>query len=84
MSDEFPLEELASLPEFYHPISPAGERVAVYWDGTGRNELHVIDADTGEMTQVSDGEVPRTTRWPFRWGPDGEQVFFHRDEAGDE
>jgi dipeptidyl aminopeptidase/acylaminoacyl peptidase len=85
MSDEFPLEELASLPEFYHPdVSPDGEHVAVYWDGTGRNELHVVDTETGEMEQVSDGEVPREARWPFQWGPAGDRVFFHRDEAGDE
>ncbi|WP_115863920.1 S9 family peptidase [Halorussus litoreus] len=85
MSSEFPLEELASLPEFYHPtVSPDGDRVAVYWDGSGRNELHVVDATTGEMWQVSDGEVPRSARWPFAWGPDGDRVFFHRDEGGDE
>ncbi|WP_162224405.1 S9 family peptidase [Halorussus amylolyticus] len=85
MSEEFPLTEIASLPEFYHPTaSPDGERVAVYWDGSGRNELHVIDAETGEIRQVSDGEVPRSARWHIQWGPDGDRVFFHRDEGGDE
>lgn len=85
MTEEFPLDEIAGLPEFYHPeVSPDGKRVAVYWDGTGRNELHVVDLDAGEMRQVSDGEVPRSARWPFRWGPDGDRMFFHRDEAGDE
>ncbi|MFC4552611.1 MULTISPECIES: prolyl oligopeptidase family serine peptidase [Halorussus] len=85
MPDRLPLAELAGLPEFYHPVaSPDGEHVAVYWDGTGRNELHVIDAETDEMTRLTDGEVPRSARWPVHWGPDGEQVFFHLDDDGDE
>jgi len=38
------LEELASLPTIAHPTaSPDGDEVALYYDGTGRNELHVID-----------------------------------------
>ncbi|WP_227355237.1 S9 family peptidase [Haladaptatus salinisoli] len=85
MTEEFSLEDLASLPEFHHPAaSPDGERVAVYYDGTGRNELHVVDVATGEMRRVSDGEVPRNARWPFMWAPDGERIYFHNDDAGDE
>ncbi len=84
MSESLPLEALARLPEFYHPVaSPGGDRIAVYYDGSGRNELYVVDAGTGERTRVSDGEVPRNARWPIRWGADG-RVYFHRDEAGDE
>ncbi|GAA0244772.1 S9 family peptidase [Haladaptatus pallidirubidus] len=85
MTDDFSLEELARLPEFNHPAaSPDGEQVALYYDGTGRNELHVIDVETGEVRPVSDGEVPRNARWPFMWAPDGESIYFHRDDAGDE
>ncbi|WP_255169114.1 S9 family peptidase [Natrononativus amylolyticus] len=85
MSDAVPLEELASLPSFHHPAaSPTGEYVAVYYDVTGRNELHLIDVETGEMSQLSDGDVPRNARWPFRWAPDGETIYFHADDAGDE
>ena len=78
-------EELASLPSFHHPAaSPDGERVAVYYDGSGRNELHVIDAATGEMRRVSDGEVPRNARWPFMWAPGGDRIYFHVDDDGNE
>ncbi len=63
MTDGFSLEALARLPEFHHPAaSPDGERVAVYYDTTGRNELHVIDVATGETTQISDENVPRDAR----------------------
>lgn len=77
MDDDI-LGELASLPTFHHPtVSPDGSEVAVYYDETGRNELHVIDVETGERTQWSDGEVPRNARWYLEWGPDSERVFFH-------
>jgi len=77
------LEELAGLPSFHHPtVSPDGSTVAVYYDGSGRNELHLIDTDTGESRQVTDGEVPRNARWWLKWGDD--EVFFHMDEGGNE
>ncbi|OIB56651.1 S9 family peptidase [Natrialba sp. SSL1] len=79
------LESLASLPTIAHPtISPDGSEIAFYYDETGRNELHVLDAETGALKQWSDGDVPRNARWFLRWGADGERVFFHQDEGGDE
>jgi Tol biopolymer transport system component len=81
----YPLEELASLPSFHHPtVSPDGKAVALYYDGSGRNELHLLDADTGEHRRVSDGQVPRDARWFVRWDAAGEGVYFHLDDAGDE
>lgn len=80
-----PLEELAELPEFYHPIvSPDGSQVAFYYDESGRNELYVLDRETGDYEQLSDGEVPRDASWYPRWDATGDRIFFHRDEAGDE
>jgi dipeptidyl aminopeptidase/acylaminoacyl peptidase len=86
MSDsDTSLEELASLPTFHHPTaSPDGSEVALYYNTTGRNELTVLDTDSGEHQQISDGEVPRNARWFIRWSADGEQVFFHLDDDGNE
>ena len=79
------LEELASLPTFAGPTAtPNGERVALYYDDTGRNQLHVLDVESGERVQWSDGEVPRTTKQPVSWAADGDRIYFHRDEDGDE
>ena len=79
------LEELAGLPTIAHPtVSPDGDSVALYYDDTGRNELHVLDIESGERTQWSDGNVPRNARWYVEWGPDGDEIFFHQDEGGDE
>ncbi|NEU57086.1 prolyl oligopeptidase family serine peptidase [Halorussus sp. MSC15.2] len=84
MTDDF-LKELASLPTFAHPTaSPDGDRVALYYDETGRNELHVLDAETGDWATWSDGDVPRNARWWVRWAADGERVFYHKDEDGNE
>jgi dipeptidyl aminopeptidase/acylaminoacyl peptidase len=84
-STEEVLEELASLPTLAHPTaSPDGTEVAFYYDTTGRNELHVIDVESGETRQWSDGEVPRNARWPVVWAEDGDRVFFHLDDAGNE
>jgi dipeptidyl aminopeptidase/acylaminoacyl peptidase len=78
------VEELAGLPSFHHPtVSPDGSTVAVYYDGSGRNELHLIDTATGDRECVTDGEVPRNARWYLKWGTTDE-VFFHVDEGGNE
>ena len=79
------LEALASLPTLAHPtVSPDGSEVAFYYDVTGRNELHVLDLETGDLEQWSDGEVPRNARWFVEWAADGDAVYFHLDDDGDE
>ncbi|MGM0510858.1 MAG: prolyl oligopeptidase family serine peptidase [Thermoplasmatota archaeon] len=85
MAEKYPLEELASLPEFYHPAaSPDGEKVAFYWDRSGRNELYILDRSSGDIKQLSDGEVPKNARWHIMWDNKGEKVLFHKDEGGNE
>ncbi|KTG09111.1 peptidase S9 [Haloprofundus marisrubri] len=83
--DTFTPMDLARLPSFHHPkLSPDGDRVALYYDESGRNELHVIDVESGERRRITDGEVPRNARWPVAWDATGERVFFHLDANGDE
>ncbi|ERG88729.1 MAG: hypothetical protein J07HX5_00875 [halophilic archaeon J07HX5] len=37
------LEELASLPSLIAPsVSPDGDQIGIYYDVTGRNELHLL------------------------------------------
>jgi len=79
------LQELARLPTLAHQTAaPDGSEVAMYYDITGRNEVHVLDRESGELHQWSDGEVPRNARWFVRWGADGDRIYFHLDEAGNE
>jgi dipeptidyl aminopeptidase/acylaminoacyl peptidase len=84
-SADLPLEELTRLSDFYNPVlSPDGERVAFYGDETGRVELYVQDLDSAEREQVSDGNVPRNAMYPITWSADGERIYFHEDDGGDE
>jgi len=79
------LEELANLPtRAQATVSEDGEKVALYYDITGRNELHVLDVETGELEQWSDREVPRDSNSSLRWRGNGEEVFFHLDDGGNE
>src|SRR5207249_1554470 len=80
-----PLEELCRLPSFYLPaVSWKGDRVAFYWDKTGRMELHVMDLATRETRQVSHGEVPRALRAGFAWDRADRSIVFAKDSGGTE
>ena len=80
-----PLEELCRLPSFFLPsVSWNGDRVAFYWDETGRMELHVMDLATKEVRQVSHGEVPTALRAGFAWDRANKRIVYAKDAAGNE
>ena len=55
-STRFPLAELVRLPSFYFPVpSWDGTKVAYFSDESGRMELWLMDAETGDARQVSQG-----------------------------
>jgi len=74
------LESIAQLPSYLRAtLSPDGDRLAYYYDGTGRYELYVHDIATGERHRLTDGELPRDPYEPIRWGPAGNRVYVHRN-----
>jgi len=78
-------ERFVTLPELGHPTaSIEGDRVAFYANRTGQNEVYVCDLGTGEVSQWSDGGVPNHMQWPLAWAADGEAVYVHVDDTGDE
>ncbi|MGH2498985.1 MAG: S9 family peptidase [Candidatus Limnocylindria bacterium] len=80
-----PLEELCRLPSFFLPVvSWSTDKVAFYWDTTGRVELHLMDLATRAVRQLSHGEVPRALRAGFVWSRDDRSIVFAKDEAGNE
>ena len=80
-----PLEELCRLPSYFlATLSWKGDRVAFYWDKTGRMELHVMDLATKQVRQVSHGEVPTALRAGFAWSRDDKRIVFAKDAAGNE
>jgi len=68
MPSRIPLAELARLPSFYLPTASwSGDKIAFYWDKTGRMELYVLDLHSRAVRQISHGEVPRALRAGFAW-----------------
>lgn len=85
MKHNIPLAELARLPNIYLPqLSHDREKIAFYWDKTGRVELYVMDLTQREARQISHGEVPRTPQAPFVWRRDDQAVIFGKDDDGNE
>ena len=79
------VRELWSLPSLYHPVlSHKRDKIAFYWDKSGRIELYVIDLATRAVRQLSHGEPPRALRSFYIWTPDDSALVFARDEQGNE
>ncbi len=80
-----PLEELASLPKFAMvEASHDGDKVAFYYDVSGRFELYQLDLETRELEQLTHGEAPKGLRADFSWTRDGQAIVFAKDQDGDE
>ena len=81
----YTLEELAKLPNFYCPsVSYKKDKVAFYYDQTGRLELYVMDLKTKKITQVTDGEAPKSLRAGFEWSRNDKYIIFCKDKDGNE
>lgn len=80
-----PLEELAKLPSFA-AVTPSwdGQKIAFYWDKTGRYELYTMDLDSRQVRQLTQGQAPRQLRAGFVWTRDDREIIFARDKDGDE
>ncbi len=84
MSNEL-IEKLARIPQFYNvKVSPLKDKLAFYWDKTGRIELYLMDLETKECEQISKGEVPRALRSGFIWSKDNMSIIFAKDRDGNE
>lgn len=83
--EPIPIEELARLPTFA-AVTPAyaGDRIAFYWDRTGRFELYTLDLRTGAVTQATDGQAPRGLRAGMVWTRDDAAIIYAKDRDGDE
>jgi dipeptidyl aminopeptidase/acylaminoacyl peptidase len=80
-----PLEELASLPKvaFVTP-SHGRDKIAFYWDKTGRFELFEMDLKSREPRQLTDGQAPKGLRAGFSWTRDDAAIVYAKDRDGDE
>jgi dipeptidyl aminopeptidase/acylaminoacyl peptidase len=81
----FKIEELASIPTFaMATLNYAKDTLAFYWNKTGRFELYTMNLETKEITQISDGQLPKGIRAGYLWGRDDRTIYFTKDNDGDE
>ncbi|MCE7741600.1 MAG: S9 family peptidase [Candidatus Heimdallarchaeota archaeon] len=84
MSDEL-IEKIARIPQFYMTsLNHSKDKIAFFWDITGRVELYVMDLKTKDYEQISHGEVPRALRAGFIWTRDNKNIIFAKDKDGNE
>ncbi|NHJ84734.1 MAG: prolyl oligopeptidase family serine peptidase [Asgard group archaeon] len=80
-----PFDELLSLPSYSMPqLSEDKSKLAYYWDVTGHIELFVLDLETKEFKQISNGQLPRAPRTGYVWDKLGKEIFFGKDKGGNE
>lgn len=79
-------DRLSRLPEIYGArLSFQRDRVAFYWNKTGRMELYVAELRKPRPLQLSHGEAPTTPYYTdFVWDRAGRSLAFSRDSEGDE
>ncbi len=79
------IEKIARIPQFYlTSLNHSKDKIAFYWDITGRVELYVMDLKTKKYDQISHGEVPRALRAGFVWTRDNKNIIFAKDKDGNE
>jgi dipeptidyl aminopeptidase/acylaminoacyl peptidase len=82
---KYTIDTLSKIPQIYAPkASYSKDKVAFYWDKTGKLELYTVDLETNKIQQVSHGECPRAIRAGFVWTRDEENLIFAKDKDGDE
>ena len=60
-------------------VSPDGSRLAVSSDRNGNQDLWILPAEGGEMTQLTTDPTPD---WAPSWSPDGTEIAFHAFRSG--
>ena len=85
MTKEITLEKLASIPS-YAFVTPnhKKDKVGFYWNKTKRQEFYILDGETLEYKQITDGELPKAIRAGFIWLKDDIHITYTRDVDGDE
>jgi dipeptidyl aminopeptidase/acylaminoacyl peptidase len=74
------LEELIALPiHFWGALGRSTDKIVYISNKTGPPELHMLDLDTTEFSQLTDGNFPKTPGGYHKWAPDDSYVLFTKD-----
>lgn len=81
----FSIEELSSIPKFiFTSLNYRKDKLAFYWNKSGRFELYTMDLVTRTIEQITDGHLPKGIRAGYIWGRDDSTIYFTKDNDGDE
>ena len=81
----YSIEDILRIPQVYsRRVSHSRERMAFFWDKTGRLELYLMDLVTREVEQVSKGDMPKSVRTRPVWSRDESWLMLTRDVKGNE
>ena len=79
-NSELTLEELIALPEqLMATPGRASGKIAFLSNKTGRMELHLLDLETREFSQLTHGEYPLNPLGYHKWAPDDSYIIFAKD-----
>ncbi|MHA1965643.1 MAG: S9 family peptidase [Candidatus Thorarchaeota archaeon] len=74
------LEELIALPtHFWGALGRSTNKVAYISNKTGSPELHMVDLEKMEFSQLTDGNFPKTPGGFHKWAPDDSYILFTKD-----
>lgn len=79
------LRKLAEIPTFYDAqLSNKEDKLSFYWNKTGRLEFYIMDLESKDIVQISNGEFPDDLKASYIWSNDDKDIFFAKDQGGDE
>ena len=74
------LEELIGLPmHFWGALGRSSDKIVYISNKTGSPELHMLDLETMEFSQLTDGNFPKSPGGYHKWAPDDSYVLFTKD-----
>ena len=75
------MEELIALPvHYFGNPGKASKKIAFVSNRTGKIELHLVDYESGEFTQLTHGDAyPLSPVGWHKWAPDDSYLLFPKD-----
>ena len=79
------VDKLNSIPSVFMVAADwSKQKIAFYGNETGRLELYVMDLQTRNIEQISDGQIPKSPTAGYAWGRDNRTIYFAKDTDGNE
>ncbi|MHA1863030.1 MAG: prolyl oligopeptidase family serine peptidase [Candidatus Thorarchaeota archaeon] len=78
--EKISLEELVALShQFWGTPGRSSNKIAFVSNKTGKLEIHLLDFDTMQFSQLTNGEYPVSPGGFHKWAPDDSYILFTKD-----